>query len=65
MLHTRGTVKIKTQFHIQPLFPPKDCCLSDNVEIYSTARQARDDNTIRRLRIHAECLRLKTHTQNM
>jgi hypothetical protein len=43
--------KIKTHFVFSNIFPPrKSCCLWDNIEKYSTARQVTDDNIIWRVR---------------
>jgi hypothetical protein len=42
--------KIKTHILFPVLFSQKLCSLLDNVEKYGTARQATDDNTIRRMR---------------
>jgi hypothetical protein len=50
MFQTQVVEKIKTHFIINKFFPQKSCRLWHNVEKYGTARQATDENIIRRMR---------------
>jgi hypothetical protein len=66
MFKTRVIEKIKTFIVSSITFSRKSCRLWDNVEKYGTARQATDDNIIRRMRFacwiskatdtHSECV---------
>jgi hypothetical protein len=50
MFETKVVEKIKARFMFSNFFSRKSCRLWDNVEKYGTARQATDDNIIRRMR---------------
>jgi hypothetical protein len=50
MFQTKVVEKIKTHILYSITFSQKSCRLWDNVEKYGTARQATDDNIIRRMR---------------
>jgi hypothetical protein len=66
MFQTKVVEKIKTHILCSITFFLKSCCLWDNVEKYVTARQATDDNIIRRMRF--ECWITKatdTHSENV
>jgi hypothetical protein len=66
MCQTKVVEKIKTHFVCSITLFRKSCCLWHNVEKYGTARQATDDNIIRRMRFalwitkatdtHSECV---------
>ena len=66
MFQTKVVQKIKTHILCSITFSRKSCRLWDNVEKYGTARQATDDNIIRRMRFacwitkatdtHSECV---------
>ena len=51
MFQTQFVDKIKTHFMFSNFFPPKLCCLWNNVKEYCGARQATDDNITRHMRI--------------
>jgi hypothetical protein len=64
MFPTEVVERIKTRIlYIIIFFPRKSCRLWDNVERYSRARQATDDNTISRMRC-ASCVTQKKLTRN-
>jgi hypothetical protein len=50
MFQTKVVEKIKTHILCSINFSPKSCRLCDNVEKYGTARQATNNNIIRRMR---------------
>jgi hypothetical protein len=50
MFETKVVEKIKTHILCSIMFFQKSCRLWDNVEKYGRARQATDDNIIRRMR---------------
>jgi hypothetical protein len=51
MFRTKFAEKIKRQFMFNNFFFRKSCCLWDNLEKWDRARQATDDNIIRRMHI--------------
>jgi hypothetical protein len=55
-----------THFVFLTTFFWKSCCLWDNVETYSTARQATDRNIIRHMRIaHCTTTAIETHSEHV
>jgi hypothetical protein len=64
MFQAKVVEKIKTHFMFSKFFPPeKSCSLWDNVDRHGTARQATDDNIIRRMRF-ACCITKATETHS-
>jgi hypothetical protein len=61
MFRTKVVENTKHTFHVQVNFPFENPAVYENVENYSRAGKATDDN----IALRAGCLRLETYPQNM